>query len=205
MVAPVVASPSRAMVAREVRRQEIRQAEKRQTDVSGTIAASYSGIIINLLNNLIIGDEEENQFQGNKITPTGITLRYRCIVADATNLMRVILVQGTQGQMPTEAQLLTSVGNIRTPLSSFSINFHGNVRVLHDKLYYMDTEHPHRYPKDKDNNWKTIYISAKKLQKITLATGSAIYQGALFLYCYSDSSIVAHPSVEYYSSVKYIA
>lgn len=205
MVAPAaVVAPSRALVAREVRRQEVRQAEKRVTQQWNNPAIPATGVAENLLSALVVGSNPLNQFAGNRIVPTGITLRYRVAAADSHNLIRVILLQNISGAVPGISTLLASVGSASTPLSPYNQMFHANVRILHDKMYLVDAVKPQATPLDKNGMWKTIYIPASKLQKIVLTSGNAIHQGAIYLFAYSDSNVIPNPTLDYFSEVKFI-
>lgn len=155
-----------------------------------------TGYVGNLLSGITQG-VSESQYIGDKITPRGLSIRAQLTRSDSTQLLRIIIIQNKAGGTPLLSTLLQSVGNIRAPLSPLDIDYNHTYRVLYDTCISMDSIRG-------TTRQLKIHIPWKKFRSVVFNDAVGTYEaGGIYLCAISDSSAVAHPTIEYYSRIWY--
>jgi len=166
--------------------------ELKYTYYDQSTTADSNGLATSVFTNITRGDGGKDQFDGSVMHPKSVTLNVQCILADSTNLMRILVVQAIRGALPTAAQLFQSVGNTRAPLSTFDRAYKSQVNILSDTLMQLSTN-------DNQAQVARIYIKGKKLNDVywTTTGALALISGDISVYYISDSSAVTHPAINY--------
>jgi len=163
----------------------------------GVTGIDYNGLRTSLFGNLSRGDTGKNNYDGNGVVPTSISLRYSMVPQNATDMLRVIVAQQIKGALPTAAQLLDTVGNIGTPLSSYNRPYKATVKILSDKLYRLSNNEFGNYTDE-------IYIKGKNLRPLeVLSSAQTTVSGDIALYVYSQIS-AAGPTFNFCSEITYV-
>jgi len=159
-------------------------------------SVSSSGLLSDLFLNMVGGTSWYNQYVGQKITPTSIELRYQFVCADVTQIMRCIVFQWfDSGSAPTTATVLQSLN----ALSPKQINNRSEMKILADRLHHLSIFAT-------GGNYcvgDRIHIKANKMQSAIYNAATGRYKGQLYALWISDSSVVVHPTVTFYSRVYY--
>lgn len=182
-----------------VRREINKDLEKKYFDyVQVLTGVDYTTGYINSLFNGIARGDGTNEFQGNEVTPTKVYIRYNGLVADNTNLLRVLVLQYKSTASPTLATILANNGSLTTPLAPLNRSYTSNFKVLYDKLHHLEKTTGFEQITGK------IFIPAKRLIKTHFAAGSTtIERGNIFFAAITDSSIASHPQIQVWSRVDY--
>lgn len=136
----------------------------------------------------IVQSVTEFGYIGKVISPTHLTVRGYASVGDATNFLRVMLVQDRTNGIPTIPNLLQGA-TIYSVISPLDRTYDDTYRVLYDKLYTLtDVNTPVKAFK--------IKISGKKLARMFFSDASGtVERGGIYLALVSDSAAVSHPLV----------
>lgn len=188
-----------------VKRQLKAQAEVRFKDSYATSSASSAGSII-LLNGTTVGDSN-GQREGDNILIKSVRVNGHFIGADATNIIRVMLVIDKQ---PNQATF--NLTDLLDTTSSEAVHA------------YRQTTSRDRFTVLYDRKWSTVgssgtnpndstlrlYKFSKRLNLKSWYFGSAgtvadLKTNALYLVFMSDSGAVTHPTFVYNARVKFVA
>lgn len=189
-----------------------RDVEYKATDQASQAAVSNAGTIVNLTGNLVRGDSFLNNFQGAKIVPIGIQFKWFMIgsqsnialPADNTNGMRIIVFQWFDTTPPGLSNILENTTYIQN--SAIQINSRDKIRVL------MDTSRT-TYVSAFDSADNTVstcfsgkkYIKGSRMQPIYFqATNDAAISGNIYCLLISDSSVIPHPGIAFYSRITFV-
>lgn len=156
------------------------------------------------------GDDVTNMFgkrQGNRIAIRSLQLKGYLTCADATNLVRVILLQwhGDADSVgaPTQASILDTFTSSANPLNAFYVNQSNanqlaSYKILMDKRFTL-TQY------DSFNKYFSKIIKWKKPMELSFdnVAGTDYVNNSLWLMTFSDSSAVTHPGIEFTSRVKF--
>lgn len=191
-------------VARAEARKAISRSEetKEFDDQVGSVGVNYTGTTWNLLYNsvgaaAITQGVASNQYIGTSITPVFLQIRLNVTAADATNLMRIVIVQAIGTFVPTTTLVFQSVTNVRAPLSPYDHDHNSGYRVLHSKIIELDTT-------TNVQRVYSIFLKKHKMRKITFSDGAGtIETGGIYLLAISDSAAVADPAIQIYSRLSY--
>lgn len=194
---------TRKIARREAKKVVNRAIESKTFDgahVAGQI--DFSGGVTNLLSDpsggvTITQGVGESQYVGTAIKPTYIKISFNWTLADTTNMVRVVVVQSRGLLVPTMADILQSVGNVRAPLSDYDIDFNDRYNVLADRCYSLDQT-------NKTQVIGKIKVSAAKLRRIKFSDTAGTYEaGGIYFGYITDSAAVSHPILQAYWRVHY--
>jgi len=123
-------------------------------------------------------------------------VRYSCVMADATNVVRLGIFQ-------CEGTFTTATGNYYTtttnPLSAIENYPANNFNTLSDNIISGCVPGGH-------NAITTgkIFVPGRKLLPLTFNQAGAITSGHIGLVLLSDSAAVSHPLVSFFSELRYM-
>lgn len=164
--------------------------------VQNTEFVSYSGSIIDC-SSIAQGDSDITR-DGDRIQIMEWSFRWVAYPADTSNLLRVVLFQYVPDSAlgsPTASQVLQTTGATTAPISYRSIDFVKNVKILYDRTLSTDTYHLVT---------QAIPVTIRKFSdKQMQFTGATSRTNGLFALFISDSAAVTHPTILYYSAVRY--
>lgn len=157
--------------------------------VAQSVSTSGTFAYLTLLNN---GTTDITRI-GDMISLHSIDMRWSAIVADATNIVRVVLIQwnpDTTIETPTYNAVFAGAGS---PVNS-PFNHDGNKKftVVYDKRVFLSTAI--------GTAGDAVYIMAtnsKLNNRIQFISGSQNSMGGLYLILLSDSIASTHPTVDY--------
>lgn len=132
---------------------------------------------------------DDNQYIGRMIKPTYLTIRGVFARADATNIIRVCILQDkVSGVALSGANIWESVLNMSAPFSPFERTYNNTFNVLLDRTYNIDT--------DRSQLTFKIKVSGKLMRKIFFKDAAGtIEANGLYIALISDSSLGSHPYV----------
>ncbi len=127
-----------AMTQTIVRSELRKRIDWKYTDNSSITAnATSTGTITSLLANLVRGDAGKDNFGGNQITPSGITLRYFITTNQTFNTVRVILLQWFDAATPVLAGILENASLGSALVSPTLITNKQYIKILHDETHTL--------------------------------------------------------------------
>lgn len=133
----------------------------------------------------------EGDYIGDKITPCGLSVRLQLTRADATQLIRILVIQNKAGGIPLLSTLLQSVANATAPLSPLDNDYENTYRVLYDKTWSMDSVRG-------TSTQARITIPRHKFRSLVFNDQfGTIEKGGIYLCAISDSGAAAHPVLDY--------
>lgn len=155
-----------------------------------------------LLNGLTKGDNS-NQREGDDILLRSVKINFNTIEAEATNLVRVMLVidHSPQGVTLNMGDILDMSTILYPPYAFRKMDYKKRFTVLFDKTIYLnDLSDVNNFLKaNQVLNLKTHYKSTTNAGDITDITRNALY-----LCVGSDSAAVPHPSYSVGSRITYV-
>lgn len=159
----------------------------------GSGTADWSGTVWSLWDDAagvaITQGNGESQYVGQKVTPTYFTLRYQANIADTTNMVRIMILQDIVAGVPTGANVLQSVGNIRAPLSPLDVDYDQTYRVLADRVVQLTSV-------AKPSAVGKIKIGMRQLRPVYFSDAAGTYErGSCYVLVISDSGAATHPNV----------
>jgi hypothetical protein len=165
------------------------------TQNTGT-AISYSGTIVDC-SGISAGDTDTTR-DGDRVSLKEWTFSWYITPGDSYNLVRCILFQYTSDTAlggPSVTNIIQTDGSVVSPLSYKSIDYVKNIKILYDKVLFADTYHP-------------VVVASPSVKKRFFDhqvqfTGATTRTNGLFALFVSDSSAATHPSVYYYSTVRF--
>lgn len=135
----------------------------------------------------------ENQYIADSITPVGIVIRYKLTIGDATQLMRMVLIQNKAGGVPLITTVFQNVGTANAPLSPLNNNYQNTYRVISDKLFSLDGIRNNII----SGTWRIPWSKLRKLY-YNDAIGT-IEKGGIYLCIVSDSGAIPNPTIQFHS------
>jgi len=153
--------------------------------------ADYNGTSASVFVNMTRGDGGKDQFDGSVLHPKSVTLHWQAVLADTTNMVRVVVVQAIRGALPSATNLFQSTANIRAPLTTFDRAYKSQVNILSDVVVQLNANDIALIQK--------VYIKGKNLNDVywTTTGALALISGDIGLYYISDSAAATHPSLNY--------
>lgn len=136
----------------------------------------------------------DNEYIGQKVQAAHITIKYQLIVADATNLIRLIVLQTKGLFVPTMATVLQNNGTTSTPLSPYNQDNDSKFKVLASRLISLDTYNSVRAG--------TIVLRKFRPTYFANATGG-VESNNIYICAISDSGAVSHPTIQYNIRTRY--
>lgn len=163
-------------------------AEKKFFQVTGTsVAIDENGGVVNI-SDISQGDTDITR-DGDQLLVRSIELACSFVVADATNLMRLLVVQWMPQGVPALSDVITSTGGPLACLAPYLHDTRYQFRVLYDKRVAVDTYNP-----IKIIHKRLIRIPIRKIQYVA---GTNVGNNKIYAMFISDSAAVSHPTVNY--------
>lgn len=128
-----------------------------------------------------------DNYVGNKMKPTHITIRGRLTAADSYNVCRFVVLQVKGVFVPTGSSIFQNTYALSAPLLSLNRDYNDRYRVLADRMITVDAT-------DTSKQFK-IMIPGKRLYPVSFSDANGTAEnGGLYIVMVSDSSAVSHPS-----------
>lgn len=167
-------------------------------DTVNATTVSYAGSVIPL-SDIPIGTSDLGRI-GDQIVPTSLEMRFNWFAADSTNFCRAILFRwmpsfGTDPPAPGDIlELVSSTNAVNSPIRQDTRNY---FNVLMDKTWSLvlsgDTV-------IKDFR-RTMKMAKRKIQYISNSTTDQT--GGIYMLFITDSSLTAHPAINYYFRLRF--
>lgn len=164
--------------------------------VQSSASVDYNGTIVHL--SAVPQGDADIARDGDRIYAALLSFRWYATVADTSNLLRVILFQWIPDNAsisPTVANVLQTVGTTNSPISYKSIDFVKDIKIMYDWTVKVDTYHLVKLP-------KPVMIKRFHDKQIQF-TGALTCTNGLYALFISDSAAVTHPTVNYYSTLRF--
>jgi len=135
---------------------------------------------------------------GNSIRITNIKLKANFLIADTTNIIRLMIVEwfpDTANDTLDYGEVLTDVSSTeRSMIAPFIPTKPSKFKIHWDKIIYLDTYHPRES------------AEFNKKVNIRVAYGNAVNTGVhhLCLMHFSDSAAVSHPGFNYEALLQFV-
>lgn len=177
--------------------------------VQSTASISTSGTRYGLTN-IAVGTGVSNRI-GRSVKLKDVLLRYTVVLPasasyatqDTHNRMRIILFQWLDKGSPAVTDVLQS----SSVLSPINIDNFRDVRVFRDEIIdlhlwssYDDGTNHQLIPDQQSRKW---YYKCKEDCNIEFNAAGTVEHGGINLLVISDSALVTHPTIEFYSRLKY--
>lgn len=192
---------------RAIVRSEIKKgSDLKYTDNSlSNVAVSSTGTLFNVLAQLTRGDAGINNFDGNTITPQGLTVKYTWNTNQSFNTVRVMCVQWFDAAPPATTGILQSGATNTVCISPINITNREFIRVLYDKTQIIaPTAGGDTTPVGFGVCNGQFFISAKRMKKIRYNVSSnTIQDGALYILLVSDDTAPSYPGLSLYSRLSF--
>lgn len=168
-------------------------------------AISSTGTIYNVLGQLTRGDAGINNYDGNTVTPQGLTVKYSWNTNQTFNTLRVMCVQWFDAAIPVTTGILQSGTTNLVCLSPINITNREFIRVLYDKtIVIAPTAGGDTTPIGLGVNYGQFFISANRMKKIRYnASANNIQDGALYILLVSDDIAPTFPAINLYSRLSF--
>lgn len=149
------------------------------------------------LTNIPQGTTDEYRI-GDKVYLRSLRLNYQIKAADSVNYMRVAVFQWTDNTTadPTPTDLLQNVATypIISPWYHDRIQA-GVIKVLYDKVHYLDS--------DDSEAIAFVKINRGLRRHVQYVGGGPQGVNKLYLFTISDSGVVSHPTITYYTKLQF--
>jgi len=189
----------------EVRREVIKElrakADLKYADRTAANANMTSaGTIIDILGNLVRGDNGLDNFQGNSIKPKGVTLSYGVHTDQTYNMCRVMLFQWRDSGTPAVTGILSSTATGIAPFSNIYVTNRKNIKVLYDRAFPVaPTAGGDTTVLGQGTYCDKVYIDGSRIGKVTYqSTSNTIQDGGIYLMIISDDSLITYPQFTYF-------
>lgn len=196
-------------VDREILRITRNKADKNVANAdSGTAgtAVPNDGIVTSVLQNIVQGDSSVNNFQGEGITPLGLTVRWEWenSGADSLNMVRIMVIQffGTGPASPPGAvAYLSNVGGALAPLSNKDWEFRKQFKILADSNAIQLQNDATFVGGNGQAVTGKFYIPGRKIRKIFFGIDGVIQKNDLAILAITDSEVANHPILKWCSQL----
>lgn len=173
-------------------------------------AVTSSGTVLSCLQNLVRGDVGLNNFDGNTITPQGLTVKYCFNSNQSFNQVRVMCFQWMDSAVPTLAGIVQNNTTNLGTLSPILITNREYIRVLYDKTHIMaptagvpDTTAVLSIWGQATCNGQ-FFIPAKRMKKIRFNSGTnSVQDGNIYCLLVSDDSAPSYPAISIYTRLSF--
>lgn len=183
-----------AKVCKQVIQQhEAQEVEKKYHDLAAAPGgAGSTGVFYSFTSTIPEGTGSEQRI-GQQVTVKSLQVRYRLLYQDTTNLMRVIIFRWFQQGTPSLSQILQDTVTVPwiSPTNRLLSEF---INVMYDNLVTLDATNNFQYV-DK------IFI--KKNMNVTFDDAGNPDYGHVYMLVLSDSAAIPHPTIEFYSRVRF--
>lgn len=170
--------------------------ENKYHDTLLAVTEEYGGTVYSI-SDVPVGDTDITR-DGDQFTQRSLRIKGKCVVADATNIVRFIVFRWKQNDTPDVAKILSStyVGSIRAPYAPFHHDGRTNFTVLYDKMLVTDTYNPIRV-------FDTKWINLRDKKQYMVAGSSTEGKNKIYVLVISDSAAEASPLFEQVSRLTF--
>lgn len=165
--------------------------------VQSSASIDYAGSLV-ACSAIAVGDSDITR-DGDRVCLAEWTFRWVVNLGDASNLVRCILLQyipDNTGGAPAISNILQTIGTTNAPISYKSIDYVKVIKILYDWTVRVDTYHPVELV-------KPVKIRKFHDKQLVFANNATTGTNQLYVLFISDSAAATHPSVQYYSTVRY--
>lgn len=134
---------------------------------------------------------------GDRVNPTSLSIRGRVAVADAYNLVRILVFKWNNNNLsdsPTSAELISNISSGEAITTSAPL-VHKNYKMLLDKTLVVTTDNAARYFK--------YNIKLNRDKEILFNAGANNGHGLYYVCVVSDSAAASHPDVYLQSRLRF--
>lgn len=172
--------------------------EPKYFDTSGVaVAMSSSGFFLSLTSTTN-GTTDITRI-GDQVELHSMEFRYSVSVADATNIMRLVIFQWNADDTtdtPSFSKLMVS--GSQTWNSPFNHDNSSKLTILYDKVLTLATYYPVKHESF------LLPLDRQPVRKILkYAAGSTTGNNMIYMYAVSDSTATTHPFIDYYARVNF--
>ena len=196
-----------AAIARAAAKREMaRTGDLKYTDnnINNTSVTS-SGSFYSVLGTLTRGDNGFNNFEGNTITPRGLTCKYMFNTNQVFNQVRVLCFQWFDATTPLLSGVLQNTATNLSTLSSTSVTNRNYIKVLYDQTHVIaPTAGDGSTPIGLGICYGQFFIPAKRMRKIRFNSSSgAVQDGNIYILLVSDDIAPTYPAVNLYTRLSF--
>lgn len=183
---------------RKIAKEEAKKVVKREIEVKEHDEMNNTTISTTINNTdpiqTLVRGTDANDFIGDKINPTGLSIRMVGLAGDSHNIVRLLVIQDKD--IVGSPTLGTMFENTTYPaVSSLNTNYTHQYNVLYDKTIALSTNGGGgAFP-----FVKRIYIKGKRLRQIRFDSAGDCNAGQIWIVGVSDSNALAHPSFQIYT------
>lgn len=162
---------------------------------------SYSGQSFPL--SAISQGNDNGERVGNKINLKRLQINLTASAADQFNVMRIVIIQTTDGSSPSWTNFMSEGGSTLSPLSLVIPDQISNIRFIYDSGPFPLTVNDSNMTRNKKIN---IALYNKKNAMKTINYESSVNTagpGVLRMYVISDSAAATHPSFSFVARLDY--
>lgn len=194
-----------------VRKEVARQGDLKYTDVSQqNQSVTSSGTVLSTTANLVRGDTGLNGFDGNTITPRGLTVKYAFNTNQSHNQVRVLCFQWFDSAVPTLSGIVQTNATGLATLAPILVTNKDYIKVLYDQSYIIaptagvpDTTVLTSIYGQGTCNGK-FYIPGSRMKKIRFNSNTnTVQDGHIYILLVSDDSAPTYPAVNLYSRLSF--
>lgn len=160
--------------------------ENKYLDVLLATSELYGGAVYSL-SNVPQGDTDTTR-DGDQLVQRAIRIKGNSIVADSTNIARLIVFRWKNESTPVVGDILsaTYVGTSRAPFSPYHHDGRTNFTVLYDKNFATDTYNIQR-------TFDTGWINLRNKKQYFTAGSATAQKNGIFCLIITDSAAVSNP------------
>lgn len=135
---------------------------------------------------------------GDTIHLDEIEFRYSTILADTTNVFRVILFQWHPTSAPTIGAILLTLGSNNGVNSAFTVDYEQQFKILYDRVHYLNSV---AVPQSGVEH--VIKIRKGFQKRLQYVAGGTTGSNHIYSAYISDSAAAAHPSINAVMRVRF--
>jgi hypothetical protein len=168
------------------------------TQQTGGVDFTGTGTVFDLCAALTRGDNAINQFTGQQINPTSLTIRACWNTTQPFSSCRLMVFQWADASVPLAVGLFQILGSNLAPYSPLFWTNHPKIHVLCDELTTL-------FPVAGSTAATNVILRCNKMKKIFFDTSAAIaYQmNGLYAVAVSDDGLVAFPQLDFISELRF--
>lgn len=164
------------------------------TSVLGGSSVTSSGIIQDF--SLVTQGVADQQRVGDTFKYVNLEFNYNVIAADTTNVIRLVLLQYHPVSIPiAQTFFVGTLGNVNSPLQSFSKDIKPQFSVLWDKTHYLTLNN-----NACEGKHMTILPKRKIVQAVNGGTTGSEH---IYLVAISDSSSTPYPTISFIGRINF--
>ena len=196
----------RSTIQREVRKEKARMGDLKYADTAlNNQSVTSSGTVHSVLANLTRGDLGYNNYEGNTITPRGLTCKYMFNTNQLFNQVRVMCFQWLDASTPALSGLVQNTATNIATLSGILVTNRNYIRVLYDKTHVIaPTAGDGTTPIGLGICYGQFFITAKRMRKIRFnSTTNTVQDGNIYVLLVSDDTLPTYPAVNLYTRLSF--